>query len=302
MRREWLEKDYYAALGVSKTATDDDIRRAYRRLAQKYHPDNNPGDAAAEERFKDINEANAVLGDPELRRQYDEARDMGAFVGGPGGTRHIRIEDFGDVFGGGGGDPGFSFISGLGDLFGGRGRQPQQGADVAADVNLTFHEALHGATKTVATNGARTKVRIPAGIEDRGRVRVRGKGMPGAGGGPNGDLLVRVHVADHPLFKREGPNLRLTVPITFTEAALGAEIDVPTLDGKVTLRIPPGTTSGKTFRVKNAGFTSTKGGRGHLLVTVEVTVPASLSDHEKRLLTELREAEADRNPRAHLGV
>ncbi len=301
MRKEWLEKDYYAVLGVPKTASDETIRKAYRKLAQASHPDNNPDDPEAEERFKQVNEANAVLGDPELRRQYDQARDLGgAFVGGPGGTRQVRIEDLSDLFGGGGGG---SFFTGLGDLFGGRGRVPaQRGADVTADVNLSFHEALHGATKTVATNGTRAKVRIPAGIEDRGRVRVRGKGMPGAGGGPAGDLLVRVHVAEHPIFKRDGADLRVTVPLTYTEAALGAEIDVPTLDGKVTLRIPPGTSSGRTFRVKGAGFANPKGGRGNLLVTVEVTVPAELGDEEKRLLTELRDVQGARNPRAHLGV
>ncbi len=302
MRREWLERDYYADLGVSKDASDKDIRKAYRKLAQQYHPDNNPGDKAAEDRFKVINEAHSVIGDPETRRQYDETREMGPFVGGPGGTTHIRIEDLSDLFGEGSGE---GFFGGLSDLIGGRTRRgPRRGTDVEADINLTFHEALNGVTKSVNVGGRTSKVKIPAGVADMARIRVRGKGSPGANGGPSGDLYVRVHVADHPLFKRAGTDLRITAPITYTEAALGAEVEVPTLDGTVTLRIPSGTSSGKTFRVRGKGFPKPGSDqRGDLLVTVEVDVPGDLTDEEQALLEKLREQEQTRpSPRSHLGV
>ena len=301
MRREWLEKDYYEVLGVGKDASDRQIRNAYRKLAQKYHPDSNPDDGDSEDRFKEINEANAVLGDPDTRRQYDETREMGPFVGGPAGTTHIRIEDLGDLFGGGPDARGG--FGGLGDILGGRFRRgPQRGSDLTADLSLTFHEALGGVTKQVSQNGRSSKVKIPAGVGHLSKIRVRGKGAPGANGGPPGDLFVRVHVAEHPIFKREGSDLRITVPITFTEAALGAEIDVPTLDGKVTLRVPAGSASGKTLRVRERG--APKGNtRGDLLVTIEVDVPDELSDDETGVLRQLREFEQQRrSPRSHLGV
>ncbi len=300
MRREWLEKDYYAVLGVEKDATERQIRNAYRKLAQEHHPDSNPDNGASEDRFKEINEANAVLGDAETRRQYDETRDLGPFVGGPSGTTHVRIEDLGDLFGGGGGG-GFG---GLGDILGGRFRPgPQRGTDLTADISLTFHEALSGITKTVSQNARSTKVKIPAGVGHLAKIRVRGKGSPGANGGPAGDLFVRVHVAEHPIFKRDGADLRITVPITFTEAALGAEIDVPTLDGKVTLRVPSGSASGKTLRVRERGAAKPGGSTGDLLVTIEVDVPDDVSDDEADVLRRLREFEQQRrSPRAHLGV
>ncbi len=179
-----------------------------------------------------------------------------------------------------------------------------RGSDIEADLHLTFHEALNGVTKTVQRGGASAKVKIPAGVADMARIRVRGKGAPGSSGGPPGDLYVRVHVAEHPLFKRDGSDLRITAPITISEAALGSEVQVPSLDGSVTLRIPAGTTGGKTFRVRDRGFP--KPGtdqRGDLLVTVEVAVPESLTDEERALLEKLREQEQLRpSPRAHLGA
>ena len=321
MRREWLEKDYYQVLGVDRGASPKEISAAYRRLAKQHHPDNNPGDAAAEARFKDISEANAVLSDPEQRKQYDEARELlshGTFVGGPGGgAQYVRIDDLGDladIFGGG-------LFGGLGDLFGtgaerprggarggarGAGRRgPRRGGDIEAEVSLSFHEAVQGTTRALQVEGPEGRrqvtVKIPAGVNDGSRIRLRGQGQPGAQGGPAGDLYVRLHAGSHPVFSRSGRDLKVQVPLAFTEAALGADIAVPTLDGKVTLRVPPGTSSGRTFRVKGKGVAAAEG-TGDLLVTVEVTVPKHLSDEARALLEQLRSEEAGHNPRSHLGV
>jgi molecular chaperone DnaJ len=306
VRREWLERDYYQILGVDRDATEKEITAAYRRLAKKYHPDNNPGDASAEARFKEISEANAVLSDAEQRQQYDQAREMfsrGTFVGGPGGgAQYVRIDDLGDLsdlFGGG-------LFGGLGDLFGtgrkqGRAR-PQRGGDVQTEVSLTFHEAIQGTSRVLTMDGGhQVTVKIPAGVNDGARIRVRGQGLPGGPGAPAGDLYVTIHAGSHPVFQRSGRDLKLRVPISFTEAALGADITVPTLDGKVTLRVPAGTSSGRTFRVSGKGVASAKG-TGDLLVTVEVTVPKDLSPQARALLEQLRTAEAGDNPRSHLGV
>jgi molecular chaperone DnaJ len=305
MRREWLEKDYYQTLGVDPGASEKDIKKAYRKLAQQYHPDNNPGDDDAEAKFKDISEAYATLSDAEDRKQYDAARDAvrrGTFTGGPGGgAQYVRIDDLGDLgdlFGGG-------MFGGLGDLFGFSGRStrpaPQRGRDREAEVSLTFHEAIAGVTKKIEADGRRVKVKIPAGIEDGARIRVRGKGWPGSAGGPAGDLYVRIHTGTHPIFERRGADLRVDVPVSFSEAALGANITAPTLNGKVTLRMPPGTPNGKTFRVKGRGISTPKR-TGDLLVTVEVQVPGHLDEDARSLLERLRDLEADQNPRAHLGV
>ncbi len=309
MRKEWLEKDYYATLGVSKEATDKDIKKAYRKLARQYHPDSNPDNPTAEAKFKEINEAYEVLSDPETRKEYDHAREMGYFVGGPGGaSQYVRVED---LFGGGSGGATSieDLLGGFGDLFGTSGRttrrrqpRPAKGADVQADLSLTFHEALAGATKEINVGGRRVKVKVPKGVADGTKIRLRGKGSPGRNGGPAGDLYVRVHVAEHPIFKRKGRrDLAITVPITFSEAALGAVIEVPTLEGTTKIRIPPGTPSGKTFRVRGKGVETTKG-QGDLLVTVDIDVPKDLTEEEKQLLERFAELTEDRNPRAHLGV
>lgn len=307
-RRQWLEKDYYSILGVERSAPAREIKKAYRKLAQKYHPDNNPGDSDAETRFKEISEAHAVLSNPETRREYDQTRDAfarGAYAGGPGGsTQYVTFEDIGDLgdlLGGGG------FFGGFSDLFDrtGRGTGPRQGGDLDAEVRLSFHEAVQGTTRTLTIDGAgerrEVKVKIPPGIADGGRVRLRGKGRPGTEGGPPGDLYVTVHTGGHPIFERSGADLRVRVPISYTEAALGANITAPTLDGKVTLKVPPGTPSGKTFRVTGKGGEGPSG-RGDLLVTVDVTVPDELSPEARSLLEQLRDIESDQNPRAHLGV
>ena len=303
MRKEWLETDYYSVLGVPKDASQKDIKKAFRKLARDYHPDANEGDAGAETRFKQVNEAYEVLGDTETRKEYDHARDMGFFVGGPGGAQQrVRVEDLFGGAGVGGGSP-FDVFSGqrLSDLFGQPMNRPHAGRDIAAELNLSFHEAISGVTKRVNIDGNTVRVKIPKGVDDGARIRLKGKGGPGTRGGPRGDAYVTVHVADHPVFARSGRNLGITVPITFVEAALGAEIDVPTLEGSVRLRIPAGTPTGKTFRVTGRGVETTKA-RGDLLVTVDVTVPTVLSDEQAALLEKFRDNGPEDNPRAHLGV
>jgi molecular chaperone DnaJ len=303
MRKEWVEKDYYATLGVSKDASAADIKKAFRKLARENHPDSNPGDANAETRFKEINEAYDTLSDPEERKEYDHVREMGYFVGAPGGgQQYVRVED---LFGAGGSESPFDLFGGIGDLFGRGGRQAPRaraGRDVTTDITLTFHEALSGATKQIDLGGSTVKVKIPKGVADGTRIRVPGKGEAGMGGGQQGDLYVRVHVAEHPIFKRKGKrDLGVTVPITFAEAALGATIDVPTLDGKTRIRIPPGTQSSQTLRVREKGIETDKGS-GDLLVTVEIVIPRELTEEQRGLLEELRSSGSTDNPRAHLGV
>jgi molecular chaperone DnaJ len=303
--QDWMEKDFYAALGVPKDADDAAIKKAYRKLARQYHPDQNPGDDAAEARFKEIGEAYAVLSDPKEREQYDAIRAMAGggarFSAGPGGGGAAGFEDlFGGMFGGGGGAPGggrvrystgaqggAGFEDILGSMFGGApGGQrfggagfggPQPGADVAATTTLPFRQAVEGSTVTFTVDGRPVTTRIPAGVRDGQKIRLRGKGRPGAGGGPAGDLVVTVHVTPHPVFSVDGTNLRVTVPVTFAEAALGATVEVPTLDGAtVRVKVPAGTPSGRTLRVKGRGVRTTKA-TGDLLVTVQVVVPQKLS-------------------------
>ncbi len=304
MRKEWLEKDYYAELGVDKNASQDEIKKAFRKLARKFHPDNNPDDPAAETRFKEINEAYDTLSDDETRKEYDHAREMGYFVGGPGGAQqYVRVED---LFSGGGGTPGGApqdLFSGFQDLFGGARRpRPQKGADMSGTITLSFHEALVGPTKELSVNGKRVKVKIPKGVADGTKVRVKGKGAPGVNGGPAGDLIVKVHVGSHPIFGRKGKrDLTIDVPITYTEAALGAVISIPTLDGSSKIKIPAGTQGGTTMKLSGKGVETAKA-TGDLLVTLHIAVPTSISDEEREALDALRRAENGWNPRAHLGM
>jgi molecular chaperone DnaJ len=380
-QREWFEKDYYRVLGVSENASQKDIKSAYRKLSRQYHPDTNPGDAAAEERFKEVSAAYDVVGDADKRKEYDEVRKlgpMGGMFGGAGGA------------GGGAGAPGGGFrfedVGDLGDVFGGlfgrgrrggaagrpgRGTGPHRGQDLEAELHLDFDDAVQGLTTTIHLtseaacstchgSGARpgttphtcpqcngrgvlddnqgffsfsqpcpncggqgfviddpcptcrgtgvehrpreVKVRLPAGVADGQRIRLKGRGGPGRNGGPPGDLYVTARVGAHPVFGRRGDDLTLTVPVTFPEAALGADIRVPTLDsGSVTVRIPPGTRSGRTLRVKGKGVPGRKK-TGDLLVTIEVAVPQQLSDDERKAVEALAAAADGRSPRAHLGV
>jgi molecular chaperone DnaJ len=364
-QREWYEKDYYKVLGVSDTATEKEITRAYRKLAKQYHPDAGGGN---EEKFKEISAAYDVLGDGSKRKEYDEVRRLGPV--GAGGFRPF-------------GEEGFSFkVDDLGDLFGGlfnRGRNrggggatatgPRRGQDVEAQLHLSFNDAVSGITTTVnvtsdaacsachgtgaqpgtapvicPTCGGRgvvdenqgffsfsqpcrtcagtgmkvevpcrtcggsglehrprqVKVRIPAGVDNGQRIRVKGRGGAGQNGGPSGDLYVVVSVAPHELFGRNGKDLTLTVPITFAEAALGATVKVPTLEAPVSVKIPAGTRSGRTFRVRGHGVPAASGA-GDLLVTVEVAVPGSLTDDQRQVVEQLQSAFPE-SPRAHLGV
>ncbi|WP_062518886.1 DnaJ C-terminal domain-containing protein [Demequina silvatica] len=313
--QDWFNKDFYKALGVSKDATQDDIKKAYRRLARDLHPDRNPDDSSAEQRFKDVGEAYAVLSNEDDRRQYDQIRAMGGGArfqaGGPGGGSGSFEDMFGGMFGGGapgggnvrfqtGGGGGFEDI--LGGIFGGGGfnRGPQKGGDLAAAVEVSFRQAAEGATVTLGTDGGRLSTRLPVGVKDGQRIRVPGKGRPGTNGGPNGDLLLTVHVQPHPVFTTDGLNLRMKLPVRFDEAALGAQVEVPTLTGDtVKVKVPQGTQSGTTLRVKGRGLTSKKG-TGDLLVTVEVAVPHKLSRHAKKAVEALAEQLGEQDPREHL--
>jgi molecular chaperone DnaJ len=307
-QHDWMDKDFYKILGVDKDAPKDAIKRAYRKLAQKHHPDANKGDKGAEQRFKEISEAHAVLTNDDKRREYDQMRafvDAGGqrFYGfdprGPGGGRgnvRINVEDLQDLFGGGVDTGGGSVFE---DLFGfrSRGRQ-RQGRDIETEVTLAFEDAVNGATVSLPDNS--TKVRIPAGIGDGARIRVAGKGEPAPRDGVAGDLFVRVHVRPHDVFELgKNGDLIVTLPLTIAEAALGAKIQVPTLAAPVTVKVPAGTNSGKTLRVRGQGAVRQGGGTGDLLVKVDVEVPKKLTRREKQLLEEFQETHKD-SPRKHL--
>lgn len=309
-QREWIEKDYYAVLGVGRSASSADIKKAYRKLAQKYHPDANPGDTGAEERFKEVSQAYKVLNDPKTKPEYDRIRQMvdsggfrasgPGFGGGGGGGSRVRVENIDDLFGSGG-------AGGFGDLFGdlfrgqaapgGYGRA-MRGGDLETETTLSFEEAMEGVQVDLHINepGARTrtvKARIPAGVSDGARIKLAGKGSASPGGGPSGDLFVKIKVRPHKLFGRRNKDLTLSLPITFAEAALGAQVDVPTLNGgPVKLKIPAGTSSGRTFRIrgKGAGPASNK---GDLLVTVQVAVPDKLNREARGLVERLSEIQTE---------
>ncbi len=364
-QREWFEKDYYKVLGVSQGASQDEVRKAYRKLSKQLHPDSG-GD---EERFKEVSAAYDVLGDAEKRKEYDEVRRLGPMSGGGasgspfggGFGQQFRVDDLGDLLGG---------------MFGGRAGRggrvrppagPQRGDDLEADLHLSFEDAIHGVTSSVhvtsdaacgpcgGTGAApgtspvicsacggrgvrdenqglfsfsqpcrecsgtgmrietpcrecqgsgivhrprQVKVRIPAGVESGQRIRVKGRGGVGPNGGPAGDLFVTVRVGTHAVFGRKGKDLTLAVPITFAEAALGATVTVPTLARPVSLRVPAGTRSGRTFRVRGHGAVLPTGA-GDLLVTVEVAIPQKLSAAERTAIEALAAAGTE-SPRAHL--
>ena len=332
--QDWFEKDFYAVLGVPPEASADDIKKAYRKLARQHHPDANSGDTASERRFKEVGEAYAVLADPEQRQQYDAVRAMarggarftaggpnggagfedllgGLFGGGgAGGRRNVRfgtggtagpnLEDLLGMFGQSGG--GFGPAPGSGD---GTGFQvPRQGTDLAAETTLTFRPALEGALLNLRVEdpgsaGRAVTARIPAGVRDGQKVRLRGKGLPDPYGGEPGDLVVTVHVQPHPVFTIDRGDVRVTVPVTFPEAALGAEIEAPTPGGgTVRLRVPPGTPSGRTLRVKGRGVRGRQ--PGDLLVTVQVIVPQRLDGDARAAVEAFAAATSGEDPRADL--
>ena len=267
--KDLYEKDYYAILGVDKKADGATIKKKYRQLARELHPDKTKGDKKLEDRFKEVSEAYDILSDDKKRAEYDQAREMfksGAFRQGA----NQFSGDFSDLFNGGG-----DIFS---QIFGGR-RGPRKGADVQASITISFRDSIFGKEVDIKPN---LTVRIPAGISDGGKVRVKGRGEPGEAG--PGDLYVIVNVVPHPVFSRKGENIHLTVPVTFTEAALGADIPVPTLEGdEVKLRIAPGTANGKTFRVKGRGVK--KGvNAGDLMVSIEVQVPQRVDGSAKKAL------------------
>lgn len=312
--QDWLEKDFYQILGVSKDIGDAELKKTYRKLARKYHPDSNPGDAAAEAKFKEISEAFSVLSDKEQRAEYDQIRAMGAggarFTAGGQGAGFEDI--FGGMFGGGaGGGQRFTFQQGgpgggyedIFNMFGGGARAPRgprPGRDLSASVTLDLETAVRGDTVTLQTQNGQVKVKIPAGVGDGKKIRARSKGEPSPDGGPAGDLLLTVHVRKHPVFEREGNNLRVKLPVAFAEAALGATIEVPTLGGEpVKLRVQPGTPSGRVLRVKGRGVHTPKT-TGDLLAEVQVAVPSHLSGKAKEALEEFAKAMPDENPRAEL--
>ncbi len=305
-------KDYYNTLGVEKNASQKDIKKAYRRLARKYHPDVNPGNEAAEARFKEINEAHEVLSDPEKRKKYDELgsnwqqwQRMGGdprgfdwsqwFAGGqPGGGRvHVEYRDVGDLFGEGGGG-GFSDF--FRNIFGGMGgggysQRPrsQRGRDFEHTVEITLEEAYRGTTRILQMDGKKIEIKIPAGVDTGSRVRIAGKGEPGPGGGPPGDLYLRISLVPHNSFEREGDDLYTEVPVDLYTAVLGGEVAVRTMKGQVMLTIPPETQSGKRFRLKGLGMPSLKDvkTKGDLYAEVKIVVPEGLNAQEKELFTQL---------------
>ncbi len=286
--------DYYQTLGVARSATHEEIRRAYKKLAKENHPDAKPGDKAAGERFKQASEAYEVLGDEEKRQQYDQYGDAYKHVrqGGGGGAGPVDLEsvfgngDFGDifssVFGGGGGRPA-----------GRRGRAPRAGENLTTSILIPFQMAATGGNYDVTIDRGSSSetlaVKVPAGIQHGDTVRLAGQGSPGSGGGPSGDLLITVQIAPHPFFRREGRDLLLDCPLSLTEAALGTRIDVPTLnDGPVTLTIPPGTSSGMRLRLRGKGFLDRKSNaNGDQYVIIKIIAPKTINDETRDLLGQL---------------
>lgn len=286
--------NYYDVLGVSKTATPDQIRKAYKKLARENHPDAKPNDKAAGDRFKQANEAYDVLNDAEKRKKYDQFGDAYEYVGaGGGGGPFPGGFDPSSVFGGGEVDLGDIF----GGAFGGRGRtrtrRPAKGEDLQTSVTVPFQMAAEGGSYDVSlqtdSGVERLAVKIPAGVQNGDVVRLSGQGHPGANGGTNGDLLITIHVASHPVFRRDGDHLTVDLPVSVTEAALGAKVEVPTLsEGPVVMTIPAGTSSGAKLRLKGKGIVNRRTGeRGDQHVQIKIVVPATLSSRAKELFQEL---------------
>ena len=314
--QDWLEKDFYAVLGVDKSISEKELQKKYHKLAHKYHPDSNPDNPEAEAKFKEVSEAYSVLSDPDQRAEYDQIRAMSqggarftAGGAGAGGFEDVFGGMFGGQgFGGGAGHGGQRFGRGASyedifSMFGGGASAsfgPQPGRDVNASTTIDFLSAVQGDTVTLQGPAGTSKVRIPAGVDDGKKIRVRGKGEPSPNGGPRGDLMLTVHVRPHPVFERDGKHLRVKVPVTITEAALGGTIEVPTLGGSpVKLKVQPGTPSGRVLRVKGRGVPM-KSGTGDLLAEVQIVVPSHLTKAQAQALEAYRDVEPDENPRDSL--
>ena len=296
-------KDYYDILGVKKTSTEDEIKKAYRTLAKKYHPDKNKGNKDAENKFKEISEAYAVLSDKEKREQYDRL-GREAFSGGANPFAGFDFSQFANRGRAGGGGarggrrsaPG-GFTDIFSDLFGGGFESgPSRGQDIDAELTIDFRAAVLGTTMDLAVNGSHIKVKIPEGVSDGQRIRLRGKGGAGANGGPPGDLNVLVHVRPHPFFERKGDDIYIDLPVTVGEAIRGAQVEVPTIQGPVRARIPAGTQGGQTFRVTGKGVKKKSGGNGDHYYRVQVMVPREAPAEA----VEQIESQYAANPRANL--
>lgn len=317
--QDWFDKDFYKVLGVSKDTSEAELKKVYRKLAREFHPDSNQGNAKAEAKFKEISEAYSVLSDKDQRAEYDQIRAMGSgarfSAGGPqggfddafsgfgrGGGQQFNFQQgggfediFGGMFGGGGGR--FGQSSGGYRGYGG----PQKGQDIVSSVTIDFFEAFHGDTMSLTTSEGRTvKVKIPAGVADAQKIRLRGKGYPSPDGGEAGDIVLTVKVKKHPVFERDGLNIKVNVPVTFVEATLGATIEVPTPDGEnVKLKVAPGTPSGRSLRVKGRGIKTAKDS-GDLLAVVQIAVPSHLDDAAREALEKFSAVAPSENPRADL--
>ncbi len=301
--KDLYEKDYYKILGVPKDADAATIKKAYRKLAKDLHPDANAGDKKIEEKFKAVSEAYDVVSDPKRRAEYDEARRYGSAgpmggrrgPGGPGGFpggQNVNVED---LFGGG------DLSDIFGGLFGGgRQRGPRKGADLETSVTISFEDSIHGVTMPLRLSAGNISARIPAGVKNDQRIRLKGKGQPGEQNAPAGDLFINVAVSPHPVFGRDGDNLTVTVPIRFDEAVNGADIKVPVLDGPaVTIRIPAGTKTGAKFRARGKGVVRTEKS-GDLIVSVDIAVPKDLTPAAQKALDDFAAATNDFDPREEL--
>ena len=305
--QDWFDKDFYKILGVTKGVSEAELKKTYRKLSRQFHPDTNPGDAKAEARFKEISEAYSVLSDKDQRAEYDQMRAMGpgargGFGGGQGGGFPGGFQGGNANFGGNGFEDVFAnLFGGGGGGFGGP-RGPQRGQDLTTTQTLDFIDGVKGTTiKLSLRAGAEpTTIKIPAGVTDGQKIKIAGKGNPSPNGGPAGDLIITVTVKTHPVFTRDGNNIRVVVPITFAEAVLGATIQVPTLGGEpVKLKVAPGTPNGRVLRVKGRGVVTAKA-EGDLLATVEIAVPSHVSDKAKKALEEFDGFLPDEDPRADL--
>ncbi|MFT0847934.1 J domain-containing protein [Actinomycetaceae bacterium L2_0104] len=336
--QDWMEKDFYKALGVSKDASADEIKKAYRKLAKQYHPDRNPGNTTAENRFKEVGEAYQVLSNEEDRKQYDAIRALAGgsprFAAGSGGAgAGAGFEDiFSQMFGGGAGFGGTANAGGAGpnvrfqstgggangfedifSMFGGGGqpsggrfggfgsnRRSERGQDLKTEVSIPLRQAVSGTTvKLTTARGNSVTARIPAGVSDGQKIRISGKGGLGVNGGAPGDIIVTVHVEKHPVYEVRGKDVYVDLPISFGEAALGGTVEVPTLDGKnVQVKIPEGSSSDKLLRVKGKGLPNGKFSHGDLYVRLKVAVPKKMSEEARRAASLFAAATRDADPRA----